>query len=380
MLELESRYLVHANIYDVEVKPCRLCGKPIVWSNSDVTMNKKGDLVFKGITQATKRKINGNEYHLCVCEDCYNKEWKPTKLPKFYATDEKVKWAFNVPDEDYYEDRKKYAMTREKMISKYGPEEGQKRWDKYCARQAETNTFEYKQKTYGWTQEKFDEFNASRAVTKENLIRRHGEEKGLAKWDAYCARQSETKSWPYMVKKYGIEKARAINRSKAITLENMVRLYGETEGRKAYQKWSDTTKFGVSNVSQECFDRMRPIITKSGYTCKYNDHLGEQAIQAGNKTYFLDFYIPELKACVEFNGSVFHGDPRIFEDNEKCNPWAPELTAKDMQDADAERYDLLLKEHGIKTYIIWELDYNDGLDVESLARRIINERTSNRPQ
>lgn len=44
-----------------------------------------------------------------------------------------------------------------------------------------------------------------------------------------------------------------------------------------------------------------------------------------------------------------------------------------MRERDQQRYDFLLNNYGIKTYIIWGLDYNQGLDVESFIRRILNE-------
>ena len=51
---------------------------------------------------------------------------------------------------------------------------------------AKKNTFEYKKEKFGWSPEDFKEFNKSRAVTKENLIKKHGEEKGLEIFNNYC--------------------------------------------------------------------------------------------------------------------------------------------------------------------------------------------------
>ncbi len=118
---------------------------------------------------------------------------------------------------------------------------------------------------------------------------------------------------------------------------------------------------------------MRPIVEEMGYTCKYATHGGEHVVITLDKSYFLDFYIPELKIGIEYNGGMFHGDPRLYKDDEYCNPWNINETAKDMRERDQQRYDFLLNNYGIKTYIIWELDYNQGLDVESFIRRILNE-------
>jgi hypothetical protein len=53
-------------------------------------------------------------------------------------------------------------QTLDNMVKRYGESEGLKRWKLYCARQAETNTFEYKNFRYGMTKEEFDLFNTNR--------------------------------------------------------------------------------------------------------------------------------------------------------------------------------------------------------------------------
>jgi len=68
--------------------------------------------------------------------------------------------------------RKKLSTNREDYwVEKHGPEEGKRRYEEYKNFLAEKNTFEYKKEKYGWTEEKFKQFNNSRAVTEDNLIR-----------------------------------------------------------------------------------------------------------------------------------------------------------------------------------------------------------------
>lgn len=373
---MNNEYILKATALGYKLADCKVCGKPVSWDSSKIQVRRDGTFALTGRTQESKKVVNGHEYHICVCEDCFRQKFGEAPS-NFGTTNEKTKWAYDITDEDYTEDRKKYAMTLEAMILKYGEEKGRKKWDAYCKRQAETNTFEYKQKTYGWTKEQFDEYNKSRAVTKANLIKRHGRELGTQKWDEYCAQQSLTKSWEYMVEKYGEEKAREINDHKAMTLSNMIRVHGEIKGKQVYnnyiKKIIKARERGYSLSSQEVFDKMRPIVEEMGYTCKYATHGGEHVVITLGKSYFLDFYIPELKIGIEYNGGMFHGDPRLYKDDEYCNPWNINETAKDMRERDQQRYDFLLNNYGIKTYIIWELDYNQGLDVESFIRRILNE-------
>ena len=109
-----------------------------------------------------------------------------------------------IGEQKYLESCKDKAVTKKVLIKKYGDEEGLKRWNSYCSKQAETNTFEYKNKKYGMSKEEFDEYNKSRAVTYDNLVKRHGKEKGEEIWNNYCERQKVagiTKE--YFIESYG---------------------------------------------------------------------------------------------------------------------------------------------------------------------------------
>jgi len=94
-------------------------------------------------------------------------------------------------------------VTELKMIMFYGKEVGFQKWNEYCDKQAYVNSFEYKQKNHGMTRKEFNEYNQSRAITKENLIKKYGEEKGLEIWVSYCERQAFTTSKEYFKWKYG---------------------------------------------------------------------------------------------------------------------------------------------------------------------------------
>lgn len=53
-------------------------------------------------------------------------------------------------------------VTLQNMILKYGDVIGAEKWNAYCNKQAETNSFDYKQKKFGFTSEQFDIYNKSR--------------------------------------------------------------------------------------------------------------------------------------------------------------------------------------------------------------------------
>jgi hypothetical protein len=59
---------------------------------------------------------------------------------------------------------KRTAVTESNLIQKYGKEEGQRRWDEYKAKQALSNTLEYKAEKYGWCKDDFDTYNQTPSV------------------------------------------------------------------------------------------------------------------------------------------------------------------------------------------------------------------------
>ena len=50
-------------------------------------------------------------------------------------------------------------------------------------------TFNYKKEKYNWTEEDFKNFNLSRAVSVDNMIKKYGNEDGLKKWNDYLNKQ-----------------------------------------------------------------------------------------------------------------------------------------------------------------------------------------------
>lgn len=300
---------------NVERPRCIYCGNDIFYENTKVGFDKEGKIKITGKSYLTNKLVCGNTYNLCVCEDCFKKKFEKER---FCVLCEGTKYAFNIPDDVYLEGRKMYAMTKECMIRKYGEQEGMERWEKYCKRQSETNTFEYKHKKYGWTKKQFDEYNKSRSVTLKNLIKRYGEEEGQKRWVNFCTKR---------------------------------------------------TNF-YSDISQRLFDKIDKYLGKK-YTTYYATKNNEKCILL-SKTYMLDYYIQELRICIEFNGTYFHADPRVFLDDDHCNPFVKEFTAKEIRENDEKRYKELFEKCGIKTFVIWEFDYNEEtFDVEDFIKNTL---------
>lgn len=356
----EKFSLILDRFYPTRTK-CKCCGGEIYYVDSCAEEKIGGGVKIHGKSFLTKKLVDGTEYHLLVCEKCLLERFPDIKnLSRiFNVMCEPTKFAFDIPEDVYLGVRSGYAMTKEKMISKYGKEEGLERWNDYCKKQSVSNTFEYKKKKYGWTEEQFKEYNKSRAVTKKNLISKYGDEEGLERYESYVNKQHMTKSWEYMVEKYGEEKAREINRSKVISLDKYIELYGVEDGRIRWEKFINNRLHGWSKQSQQVFRRLDKYLCPK-YTTRYATKGGEYCVDYNGIDIHMDYFIEELNICIEFNGSIFHGDPRIFEDDCRCNPFDRSKTAKELRDKDSRRYKLLQNEFGIKTFVIWELDVNNG--------------------
>lgn len=353
---------------------CKCCGGDIFYDNSDAHISNRGNLIINGKSYRTTKTVNGVDYSLQVCQECLLKQFPSIKnlSRTFNVMSEQTAFAFDISDEVFSSSRKKYAMTKAHMIEKYGEDEGLKKWKKYCDRQAETNTFEYKHKKYGMTKDEFRDYNMSRAVTKENLIKRYGEDEGLKKWESYINAQIKTKSLSYMIEKYGEEYAHKINKSKAITKEHMIEKYGVVEGSKKWAEYCINRKNNYSEVSQAFFRTLDSFISHK-YKTQYATKNGEKSIKTSNGiTYFLDYFIPELNIDVEFNGACFHGDPLIYKPEDHCFPYNQSITAADLIKRDKVRYETLEREFGIKTIVVWDSEYTRNFNFESFIKNKLN--------
>ena len=363
---LDEKYII-SNYFPNELfQTCRICGKKVIYKNFNINCSENYINICNPIQ---KRIINDKTYYLSVCEDCLLNHFKdnPPKSSKYYFMKANRFGAFCFGYS--YEEYKKICsaitgVTEKSMIKKWGVDLGKQKWQEYKNKQAEKNKFEFKQNKFGWTKEQFDEFNKSRAATLQNMINRYGQELGIEKWKNYCHLQSYTKSLPYMIDKYGEERAKEINSSKALTISTFIRKYGEVEGLKRFKSYLSKHKNYYSKISQKLFKELDKYLSNkyTTYFAAKNEN-GEFGINLGHKYIFLDYYIKELKICVEFNGTFFHGDPRIFKANDTPNFYNKKITAKEMWDLDNERKNELEK-IGIKTFYIWELDYNENFDVK----------------
>ena len=315
--------------------------------NSKLDFNRINKTILVKIPGVRYRIIDGVKYELSCCSNCLLEHFKdcPPKSEKYYYMKANKYGAYSF---GYgYEEYKKICsqtvgITENAMIRKWGEKEGKKRWKSYCDKQAETNTFEYKQEKYGWSKEQFEEFNKSRAVTLELCIERHGEEAGRKMWDEYCERQRYTTSLEYMIEEYG-----------------------EEEGTKKYKDFCyyRTNSCGsksYSLISQQCFNAIYSHINTTN-EIYYHDLNKEYSIINNNTTYNLDFYDKTKNLVIEFLGDYWHANPKRYNSDETIIHHQKSICVKDIWKYDKQRKRNICKVLNNPVYIeVWESDWKEN--------------------
>ena len=261
-----------------------------------------------------------------------------------------------------FEVRQKVAITADNLKSKYGEEEGERRWAQYREKQASTNSFEHFQQTRGWTRELFVEYNKSRGVTLDNLIIKYGKEEGTKAFDSYCKKQrTNGNTLEYFVQKYGEEVGtkhfKEVCKQKGLTLDNFIRKYGEETGIIKYHQQIEA-RIGnfVSTVAKEFVIGVVDLIPD--HWVFHDGVYGKEFCVYKDRPYFYDFAVTyPFHACVEFNGDYWHANPEMFEAEQLIQYPGQFLKAKDIWERDAKKLSHI-KERGYAVFTVWEKCYN----------------------
>lgn len=301
----------------------------------------------------------------------------------YSVTEEKLKLKYgDIEGEKRWLDKKaKSGQTKEKMIIKYGEELGIEKWNSYCKKQAETNSFEYKAKKYGMTEDEFKEYNKSRAVTKDNLIKRHGEEEGLKKWNDYCERQSYAGcKLEYFIEKYGEEEGtkfyNELNKTKVQSYENYVMRWGVEEGRIKWENYLKHNRNLYSKISQELFTKLYNGLKLTNDDCFYATLNYEKFLYTLPKSYKYDFCIESKKIIIEFNGNLYHANPKIYKKDDIISIRYKKCSAEEIWEYDYQK-NKFAEDAGYKVIVVWESDYKENKEkvINELIEAINNEST-----
>lgn len=251
----------------------------------------------------------------------------------------------------------------DKLIFIYGLENGTKKFDEYRERQAYTNTYEYKKIKYGMSLDEYNLYNKSRAVTLENLIKKYGEDEGKIKYNNYCKRQAFTNTIEYL----GEERYKKVSRLKSHTLDVYIQRYGEELGKEKLVEFfeKNTCKNSYSKISQQLFKKVEKILTKKEQQHLYYAQKNkEYGLLYENKCFLYDFICTDLKFCIEYHGDHYHGNPLIYKpDDYLRGRGCTKIKVKDKWDYDNKKMNWLKTQRNYDTIIVWDSEWRSNPDV-----------------
>lgn len=307
------------------------------------------------------RTLSGKTFFRHLCWDCFFTSLRNTvdinrkaRKGKWYAklvdgsnvvpsasmspSKEVFSLLFDITDEELERERIKFATgTLESKIMRYGVEEGTKRWNEYRKRQAYTCSKEYMMNEKGMTVDEWKAFNANRASTRENFIKRYGEEDGTRRWNSYCAYESYAgNSLMWFIDKLG-EEAGTAEYMRVCSEKTALRSYSKVSQKLFKQIDSELGDFALGSrweTKNHEYEVRVPLDTKY-FSLVPPDELASAATSYGfdlqpvicsklenkneaNQIAFMKFrpdYFLNGK-IIEFNGDFWHANPKMYNEND----------------------------------------------------------------
>jgi hypothetical protein len=260
-----------------------------------------------------------------------------------------------------------------RFIEKYGEKEGELKFEELQYKEKNKGTLDYKIKLHGDIKgrEIYDRHVSAlkHGASREGFIAKYGEAIGLIK-----LRQSkDNTSLRSFQKRYG-DDAGAIKYNEYITkntysrsLSGYIDVYGEKVGVKMYEERQRRRRSPFSQISQELFKAIDD--SKSSYYATKNREFVTSNGNGGS--YFYDYVDVRTKKIIEFNGDIFHGNPKIYTKKDTPNPFDLQLTCEEMWYKDTIK-NQFIESKGYRVFVVWEKDYReDKFKVEEECRRFL---------
>lgn len=108
--------------------------------------------------------------------------------------------------------------------------------------------------------------------------------------------------------------------------------------------------------SSKCIKWLNSIMEQSGVHIQHAENGGEALIPG--TPFYADGYCKETNTVYEFYGDVYHGNPTLFKDSDKCHPYNKQVTAKTLYLQTMAR-EATIKQLGYNIVSMWEHEYNN---------------------
>lgn len=251
------------------------------------------------------------------------------------------------------EEYKKFTRSRgaslEIYCERYGPEEGPIRWNTYLDKRAKA----YEKKRNSGHQ--FPKYNL------EYFQNLHGVDQGTKIYNRKIDAQRYKVSKQYYIDKYGPIDGPILCRTAKDhnSLAFFVGRYGEKEGalRYAARCVKTNNRLLFSKMSKELFNSVKLTIPDLYY---YGENELVWKVREGKlkqATVMPDlFYRGKI---IEFNGDVFHANPKLFKATDSPHPFRKQLTAAEIWEHDRARVEYF-KHCGYQVLEVWEHDWKQN--------------------
>ena len=137
---------------------------------------------------------------------------------------------------------------------------------------------------------------------------------------------------------------------------------GHYRGLGKISHWDGTYNFGktIRSYSRKQINWLKSIEDERGIKIQHAESGGELKIPTSNSFILLDGYCKETHTAFEFHGDVWHGNPKIYNSEDKCHPHKKDWTAGELFQKTKEREEII-KSLGFNLEVIWEADWDSKL-------------------
>lgn len=293
--------------------------------------------------------------------------------------------------------RKKNSQTENNYIAKFGEIEGKRIWSEIKMKRS-ISAFNV---SY-WIGLGYSEKEAKAKVSE---IAKKGADSTNAKqakhreidYESWAKKMPTTKFY-WIEQGYSEEEAlkKVTERQTTFSKEKCIEKYGEEEGLKKWEerqvRWQfNLHAFNESNkkekystigkASKESILCFQPILDYLK-SCNIDYYFGEDEntefrIFVDDRWWLFDLTIPELNLCFEYNGEIFHPNPKWLEnDLEKWTNWKQPYNlkkAEEVREFDLTKHRLLKESNNFDVFEIWSsvpLEQNRNFMLEIINNRI----------
>ena len=236
-----------------------------------------------------------------------------------------------------------------------------------------------------WLNKGYSENDAKLQIEGQKLtslkgcIARFGEERGNEVWEKRKDMRSDAAKlgsaniiyWINMGYTEEEAKIKLKERQTTFSLDKCIQKYGEEEGKKIFterqNKWQNSLnkngniRNGFSKISQELFYNIlnhydikdREYI----YFATKNNEYGINKKDGG--IYLYDFTDVKNKKIIEFNGDLYHANPKKFISEDNPHPFRKTIKAKDIWEKDNIKIETA-KSNGFDVLVVWDSEYRWG--------------------